>query len=69
MVFFLSFQTCAADIFSMGCVMFFVLTKGYHPFGPSIQRQANISTGDYNLTQLIGPGKCKYVRGDDFSLT
>ncbi|CAI8052165.1 Serine/threonine-protein kinase/endoribonuclease IRE1, partial [Geodia barretti] len=45
--------TFAADIFSMGCVMFFVFTRGFHPFGQFLKRQANISTGDFNLNELF----------------
>ncbi|WAQ95754.1 ERN1-like protein [Mya arenaria] len=44
--------TCAVDIFSAGCVMFYVLTKGKHPFGHSLRRQANILTGDFNIDSL-----------------
>lgn len=40
----------------MGCVVFFVLTKGNHPFGNPAKRQANIAAGDYHLAQLHGPG-------------
>jgi serine/threonine protein kinase len=46
----------------MGCVIYFVLTKGCHPFGSYIERQANIAAGDYNLAQLCGPDK--YVAAD-----
>ena len=50
------FQTCAVDVFSMGCVIYYVLTGGHHPFGPSLRRQANIETGDAVLTALSGNG-------------
>ncbi|KAK6624059.1 hypothetical protein RUM44_010917 [Polyplax serrata] len=46
--------TCAVDIFSMGCVFFYVLTKGKHPFGDTLHRQANILSGKYNLSDLDG---------------
>lgn len=49
-------QTCAVDIFSFGCVMYYVLTSGQHPFGSSLRRQANIETGDYSLNDLTGIG-------------
>ena len=40
----------------MGCVIYFVLTKGDHPFGTYIKRQANIIAGDYTLANLFGEG-------------
>ncbi|XP_075973369.1 serine/threonine-protein kinase/endoribonuclease Ire1 [Anticarsia gemmatalis] len=44
--------TTSVDIFSLGCVFYYVLSKGMHPFGDMLRRQANILTGDYNLEQL-----------------
>ena len=44
--------TCAVDVFSLGCVYYFVLTNGSHPFGESFRRQANILTGEYNLDKM-----------------
>jgi serine/threonine-protein kinase/endoribonuclease IRE1 len=44
--------TCAVDVFSLGCVYYFVLTNGSHPFGESFRRQANILTGEYDLSKL-----------------
>ena len=49
-------QTCAVDTFSFGCVMYYVLTSGRHPFGSSLRRQANIETGDYSINELTGTG-------------
>lgn len=34
--------TCAVDIFSLGCVFYYVLSGGKHPFGDPLRRQANI---------------------------
>ena len=34
--------TCAVDIFSLGCVFYYVLSNGKHPFGDPLRRQANI---------------------------
>lgn len=51
------FQTCAVDIFSLGCVYFYVLTNGRHPFGDSLRRQANILSGEYSLKELANNGK------------
>ncbi|XP_061701371.1 serine/threonine-protein kinase/endoribonuclease IRE1-like [Syngnathoides biaculeatus] len=44
--------TCAVDIFSAGCVFYYVVSQGCHPFGKSLQRQANILLGTYNLDRL-----------------
>ncbi|KZC13752.1 PREDICTED: serine/threonine-protein kinase/endoribonuclease IRE1 [Dufourea novaeangliae] len=46
--------TCAVDIFSLGCVFYYVLSDGKHPFGDSLRRQANILCGESNLTALHG---------------
>ncbi|EFN86948.1 Serine/threonine-protein kinase/endoribonuclease IRE1 [Harpegnathos saltator] len=34
--------TCAVDIFSLGCVFYYVFSSGKHPFGDPLRRQANI---------------------------
>uniref|UniRef100_A0A668SMB1 non-specific serine/threonine protein kinase n=1 Tax=Oreochromis aureus TaxID=47969 RepID=A0A668SMB1_OREAU len=44
--------TCAVDIFSAGCVFYYVVSQGSHPFGKSLQRQANILLGSYSLDHL-----------------
>lgn len=44
--------TTSVDIFSLGCVFYYVLSKGHHPFGDVLRRQANILTGDFSLDQL-----------------
>lgn len=45
--------TTSVDIFSLGCVFYYVLTRGHHPFGENMKRQANILNGDYDLTHLF----------------
>lgn len=40
------------DIFSLGCVFYYVLTKGKHPFGEQISRQSNIFENKANLDDL-----------------
>ncbi|URD73247.1 ribonuclease 2-5A family protein [Musa troglodytarum] len=35
-------QTRAVDLFSLGCILFFCITKGKHPFGNHFERDANI---------------------------
>ena len=42
----------AVDVFSLGCVYYYVLSKGFHPFGVSFRRQANILSRDYKLDKL-----------------
>src|SRR4051794_29164868 len=46
--------TRAIDIFSLGLVFFYVLTKGEHPFnsGGQWMREVNIRKGDMNLKPL-----------------
>uniref|UniRef100_A0A8C7PWY0 non-specific serine/threonine protein kinase n=1 Tax=Oncorhynchus mykiss TaxID=8022 RepID=A0A8C7PWY0_ONCMY len=44
--------TCTVDVFSAGCVFYYVVSWGCHPFGKSLQRQANILLGAYSLDQL-----------------
>lgn len=46
--------TTSVDIFSLGCVFYYVLTKGRHPFGENMKRQANILGADFNLEHLFG---------------
>ncbi|KAM9208610.1 serine/threonine-protein kinase/endoribonuclease IRE2 [Dugong dugon] len=44
--------TSAVDIFSAGCVFYYVLSDGSHPFGESLYRQANILGGAPCLAHL-----------------
>ncbi|PSN49742.1 Serine/threonine-protein kinase/endoribonuclease IRE1 [Blattella germanica] len=46
--------TCSVDIFSLGCVFYYVLSNGKHPFGDPLRRQANIISGDFRLSDLEG---------------
>ncbi|XP_033215389.1 serine/threonine-protein kinase/endoribonuclease IRE1 isoform X2 [Belonocnema kinseyi] len=46
--------TCAVDVFSLGCVFYYVLSGGKHPFGDTLRRQANILCGESELTALHG---------------
>ncbi|KAK1830410.1 hypothetical protein QBC39DRAFT_285261 [Podospora conica] len=50
--------TRAIDIFSLGLVFFYVLTKGNHPFdcGDRYMREVNIRKGKYNLDSLDSLG-------------
>ena len=46
--------TRAIDIFSLGCVFYYVLTGGNHPFDKNgkYMREANIVKGNYNIDEL-----------------
>ncbi|OXB81844.1 UNVERIFIED_CONTAM: hypothetical protein H355_015041, partial [Colinus virginianus] len=44
--------TCAVDIFSAGCIFYYVVSGGQHPFGDSLRRQANILAGACQLPCL-----------------
>lgn len=35
-------QTRGVDLFSLGCVLFFCMTGGKHPFGDNLERDVNI---------------------------
>ncbi|KAJ3415687.1 bifunctional endoribonuclease/protein kinase ire1 [Chytridiales sp. JEL 0842] len=44
--------TKAVDIFSAGCVAFYVMTGGHHPFGDRYSREINILKGNHRLDKL-----------------
>lgn len=44
--------TRAIDIFSAGCVFYYVLSGGEHPFGNRFGRENNILLGNYDLGKL-----------------
>lgn len=46
--------TCAIDLFSLGCLYYYVLSKGEHPFGEPLRRQSNILSGVWNISELKG---------------
>lgn len=45
--------TTAIDVFPLGCVFYFFLTKGTHPFGTNLFRNANIIQGKYDLSSIL----------------
>lgn len=49
--------TRAIDIFSAGCVFYYVLSGGDHPFGNRFGRENNILNGDYDLDKLDSMGE------------
>uniref|UniRef100_A0AAG5CTX8 non-specific serine/threonine protein kinase n=1 Tax=Anopheles atroparvus TaxID=41427 RepID=A0AAG5CTX8_ANOAO len=44
--------TTSVDIFSLGCVFYYVLSEGFHPFGDNLKRQANILSDECDLGML-----------------
>lgn len=44
--------TRSVDIFSAGCVFYYVLTNGFHPFGDRYIREGNIIKAEYDLSKL-----------------
>lgn len=44
--------TKSVDIFALGCVFFYTLVSGDHPFGEKIMREVNILKGDLDLSAL-----------------
>ena len=58
--------TRAIDIFSLGCVFYYVLTSGSHPFdqGGKFMREANIVKDDYNLDELARLGDYRWEAHD-----
>lgn len=42
------------DIFSLGCVYYYVLSNGGHPFGDTVKRQLNILSYEYDLKIFSG---------------
>ncbi|CAG8528964.1 14687_t:CDS:2, partial [Racocetra persica] len=49
--------TKSIDIFSAGCLFYYVLTGGDHPFGDRYSREINILKGVYELNKLDGMGE------------
>ncbi|CAG8443857.1 10853_t:CDS:2 [Ambispora leptoticha] len=49
--------TKAIDIFSAGCLFYYVLSNGEHPFGDRYSREVNILKGVYELNKLDNMGE------------
>ncbi|XP_041839499.1 serine/threonine-protein kinase/endoribonuclease IRE1 isoform X2 [Melanotaenia boesemani] len=45
--------TAAVDVFSAGCVFYYVVSRGQHPFGDALRRQINILSGEYSLLHFM----------------
>lgn len=58
--------TRAIDIFSLGCVFYYVLTNGNHPFDKDgiYMREANIVKGFYNIDDLQSLGDYQWEAKD-----
>jgi serine/threonine-protein kinase/endoribonuclease IRE1 len=58
--------TRAIDIFSLGCVFYYVLTRGCHPFDKNgkFMREANIVKGNFNLDELRLLGEYAFEADD-----
>lgn len=57
--------TKAIDIFSLGCVFYYILSGGGHPFGDRYLREGNIIRGEYNLDALKMLCPDDYVEAGD----
>lgn len=49
--------TRSIDVFSLGCIFYYVLTRGEHPFGGRYEREMNILQGKVCLDRLDGLGE------------
>jgi serine/threonine-protein kinase/endoribonuclease IRE1 len=58
--------TRAIDIFSLGCVFYYVLTRGSHPFDKNgkFMREANIVKGQFDLEELSRLGDYAFEADD-----
>lgn len=57
--------TRAIDIFSLGCVFYYILSKGQHPFGDKYLREANIVQGSFSFECLEDDTKPDMVEARD----
>ena len=55
-------RTKSVDVFSAGCVIFYVLTKGRHPFGESFERPVSHPVPLRKLLTIIAQVNIKYNR-------
>lgn len=49
--------TRSIDIFSLGCIFYYVLTRGEHPYGAKYEREVNILRDCRSLDKLDGLGE------------
>ncbi len=48
-------QSVALDVWGFGCLAYFVLSHGFHPYGSRIHREANILANKVNLYRVNDP--------------
>mmetsp|Transcript_8888 Transcript_8888/g.16707 ORF Transcript_8888/g.16707 Transcript_8888/m.16707 type:complete len:1102 (-) Transcript_8888:821-4126(-) len=53
------------DVFSLGCVFFYVISGGYHPFGGALEREKNVLCGIYSELENVShlPEAHSLIRG------
>lgn len=49
--------TRAVDLFSFGCIAYYVLSRGQHPFGSRFVRELNVLRGEHDLGALASLGE------------
>lgn len=45
-------KTQKVDIFSLGCVFYYLMSKGHHPFGQRFERESNILAGKFCIKDI-----------------
>ena len=51
----------SVDVFALGCLFYYLLTNGKHPFGDRFHRQGNVYDGRFDINELQGQESlCKY---------
>eukprot|EP00826_Nyctotherus_ovalis_P029311 TRINITY_DN2312_c0_g4_i3.p1 TRINITY_DN2312_c0_g4~~TRINITY_DN2312_c0_g4_i3.p1 ORF type:complete len:678 (-),score=169.58 TRINITY_DN2312_c0_g4_i3:297-2330(-) len=61
-------QNSSIDIFSMGCILYYSLSGGKHPFGDKFSRESNILQGKYSLSDLKNNFSASHLIGHMISL-
>lgn len=56
--------TAAVDVFSAGCVFYYVVSRGRHPFGDALRRQVNILLGEYALPHFREDSNDDFIARD-----
>jgi serine/threonine-protein kinase/endoribonuclease IRE1 len=57
--------TRMVDIFSLGCIIFYVITNGIHPFGSNYEREMRIINNNPNLDIIELSNNCAFdIVGD-----
>ncbi|OLY83088.1 Serine/threonine-protein kinase/endoribonuclease IRE1 [Smittium mucronatum] len=59
-------MTRKMDIFSLGCVYYYFLTRGEHPFGDRYNREQNILENNFDLSLLDEMNYYNFSRGSEF---